>query len=65
MLKASQSHERWDHPDSSKLPSGITSGVINGGWQHRHKGVERLSCSAYLIRKVLKNRKFLEDFLQT
>ena len=31
-------------------------------FRHRNKGVERLSCSAYPIRKVPKNRKFLEEF---
>ena len=29
---------------------------------HRNKGVERLSCCAFPIRKVPKNRKFLEEF---
>ena len=42
--------------------SKATGRKINATANHRNKGLERLSCSAYLIRKVPKNRKFLEEF---
>ena len=40
----------------------MDDGQYNDPHDHRNKGVERLSCSAYPIRKVPKNRKFLKDF---
>ena len=57
--------QRWTTLCPASITIAIEEMVPRGRREslvHRNKGVERLSCSAYPIRKVPKNRKFLEDF---